>query len=79
MVVFAGSRVGDGVFRQAFEPMLADDDRPLFIWLQVFWQQKNALGEHVRIKVEGDFGMEIESRESVAYGDEIIAFNIGEV
>jgi translation initiation factor IF-2 len=30
------------------------------------------------IKVEGDFGMEIESRESVAYGDEIVAFSISE-
>jgi hypothetical protein len=27
------------------------------------------------IKVEGDFGMEIEARENAAYGDEIIAFS----
>jgi translation initiation factor IF-2 len=30
------------------------------------------------IKVEGDFGIEIEAKESVAYGDEIIAFSISE-
>lgn len=28
------------------------------------------------IKVEGDFGMELESREDLAYGDEIVAFEI---
>ena len=30
------------------------------------------------IKVEGDFGMEIEAREDAAYGDEIIAFSAAE-
>ncbi|NNM83887.1 translation initiation factor IF-2 [Candidatus Parcubacteria bacterium] len=30
------------------------------------------------IKVEGDFGIEIEARENATYGDEIIAFNITE-
>jgi translation initiation factor IF-2 len=30
------------------------------------------------IKVEGDFGIEIEAKESVAYGDEIIAFSVTE-
>ncbi|OGG62878.1 translation initiation factor IF-2 [Candidatus Kaiserbacteria bacterium RIFCSPHIGHO2_02_FULL_54_22] len=30
------------------------------------------------IKVEGDFGAEIEARENAAYGDEIIAFTISE-
>jgi hypothetical protein len=28
------------------------------------------------IKVEGDFGIEIEAREDAAYGDEIVAFSI---
>ena len=30
------------------------------------------------IKVEGDFGIEIESKESAVYGDEIIAFVVTE-
>ncbi len=30
------------------------------------------------VKVEGDFGIEIEARESAAYGDEIIAFSVTE-
>ncbi len=30
------------------------------------------------VKVEGDFGIEIEARENATYGDEIIAFSVTE-
>ncbi len=37
----------DGVFRDAFQPVLADDDGPFFTGLQIFRQAQPAPGEDI--------------------------------
>ena len=41
--------------RPSFEAVLADDDGPLFAWLDVVGDQQNAVADHVLVEIEHDF------------------------
>ncbi len=47
--------VGDRVLRQAFQPVLADDDGPALVQLEVLRQAQPAPGKHIFPDIERDF------------------------